>query len=113
MGVERNSLFGVELCKTFNVHWSGWVKSNSLHLYTGDWLTDPALSLCTPATRGVWVDLICYMHRSNQGGKLIATREQLARYARCSSVILDQAISELQTTRTADIYERNGTVTVI
>jgi len=89
------------------------VKVGYLHLYTGDWLTDPALSLCSPATRGVWVDLICYMHRSNQGGKLIATREQLTRYARCSDIALDMAIYELQTTRTADIYERNGIVTVI
>lgn len=87
-------------------------KLPAFQFYTGDWLKDPALTLCTPAARGVWMDLICAMHESDRSGKLCGTREQLARVARCSTVEFAQALSELQATGAADVTERNGAVTV-
>lgn len=83
-----------------------------LQLFTGDWLKDPALTICTPAARGVWIDLLCAMHELDRSGELRGTREQLARVARCSTVDLTQALTELQTTRAAELHDRNGVVTV-
>lgn len=80
--------------------------------FTGDWLKDPAVSLCTPTTRGVWIDFLCAMHELDRCGVIAGTREQLARIGRCSDVQLDQALSELQTTRAAVVTERDGSVTV-
>lgn len=80
--------------------------------YPGDWLKDPALSLCTPATRGVWIDLLSAMHEAGRVGSLSGTREQLARLARCVPADLAQALTDLQTTGAADVSERNGCVTV-
>lgn len=76
--------------------------------YTGDWLKDPKLSLCTSATRGVWIDLICAMHELDRSGELRGTADQLARTARCSTVEFVQAMTDIQTTGAADVTERNG-----
>jgi hypothetical protein len=88
-------------------------KDPAFLFYPGDWLTDPQLSLCTPATRGVWIDLLCAIHKLDRGGELCGTPEQLARIARCSPVELGIALTELQTTGTADVSERNGAVRIL
>lgn len=84
-----------------------------LPLYTGDWLKDPALTLCRPATRGVWIDLLCAMHELGRSGELCGTAEELARLARCASTAeCVQALTDLQNKRAAEIQERNGVYTV-
>lgn len=89
-----------------------WMKFHS-----GDWLKDPALSICSPATRGIWIDLICAMHEFGQSGELQYTADQLARLARCSTAELTRAIDELKNTQTADILLHvtlgNTNVTVV
>lgn len=72
-------------------------------------MKDPAVTLCTPATRGVWIDLLCAMHDLDRSGELRGTAEQLARIARCQTVDLVLALTDLQTTGAADVTERNGT----
>lgn len=79
-----------------------------MKFFPGDWSTDPALTLCAPATRGVWIDLICAMHEFDQSGKLRGTADQLARFARCTTVEFVQAMTDLQTSMAADVAERNG-----
>ncbi len=81
-------------------------------LYIGDWLKDPKLSLCEPATRGIWMDMICAMHEMNRSGELRGTHEQLARITRSSTEQLIQAINELQITGAAEVTDRNKIVTV-
>jgi hypothetical protein len=88
------------------------MKHPHIPLYTGDWMKDTELSLCTPATRGVWIDLLCAMHERNRSGELRGTSEQLARLARCSTVELDQAFTDLQTTGAAIVDNRNGIWTI-
>ena len=77
-------------------------------LYTGDWLKDPDLSMCAPATRGIWIDLLCAMHERDRSGELRGTTEQIARLARCSTVELEAALTDLQTSDAADVERRNG-----
>jgi hypothetical protein len=84
-----------------------------MQFFTGEWLKDPALSLCTPATRGIWMDLICAMHENGRLGQLRGTVEQLARVARCSTAELAQALTDLQSTCAADVADRNGVFTVV
>lgn len=74
---------------------------------------DAELSKCSSATRGVWIDLLCAMHQSGRSGELRGTTDQIARLARCSTAELTQALTELQTTGTADVTFRNNDVTVI
>lgn len=48
----------------------GWAlsKKPSFQFYPGDWLKDPALRMCSPAARGVWMDLLCLLHECPQRG---------------------------------------------
>jgi hypothetical protein len=81
--------------------------------YTKDWLSDPALSICHPATRGVWMDLLSVMHELGRVGELTGTPEQLASWGRCSPAQLAHTLTDLKTSKAADVTERNGMVTVV
>ena len=86
------------------------VKQPYIPLYVGDWLKDPQLSLCSPATRGVWIDLICRLHELGQGGKITANAQQLARLCRSSDADIHAALKDLQTTDAAEVSERDGKI---
>jgi hypothetical protein len=75
-------------------------------LYTGDWRKDPALSLCPPAARGVWIDLVCAMHDDNRSGELRGTLEQLAVLGRCSTREAADALTDLRNNRAAEVVQR-------
>jgi hypothetical protein len=56
-----------------------WIK-----FYPGDWLSDEALRSCSVEARGLWVDMICLMAKSDIHGHLLiggkpARAEQIAR----------------------------------
>jgi len=58
-------------------------KLPSFQFYPGDWLKDPALSICSAGARGVWIDVICLMFESPRRGYLVSrsgawTLEQVA-----------------------------------
>jgi len=80
---------------------------------TGDWLKDPKLSMCLPATRGIWIDAVAAMHEDGRSGSLSGTPCQLTRVLRCTESALMAAIDDLQTTGAADVTVRNGNVTLI
>jgi hypothetical protein len=43
----------------------------SFQFYPNDWLGDMNLRMCSVATRGVWIDLLCIMHKSKKYGYLV------------------------------------------
>lgn len=88
-------------------------KLPAIQFYTGDWLKDPALSMCSPATRGIWIDFLCAAHEFARSGQITGTPDQLARICRCTAAELVAAANELQITGTADVRERNGEITII
>lgn len=77
-----------------------------------EWLSDPQISICRPATRGILIDLLCAMH-SLDCGRLSGTREQLARTARCSLEEFEDALADMASCRAADVESQDGIVTVI
>lgn len=81
-------------------------KVPSFPFYPGDWMKDPAVGLCSPATRGVWVDLLCAMHENDRSGEVSGTLEQLARAARCSPTELQAAVDEIRATGAGDVHRR-------
>ena len=74
-------------------------------------MKDPAVSLCSPATRGIWFDLICAMYEARKA-TLIGTPEALARIGRCTAAQFTAAISELQVTEAADVQNDAERVSV-
>jgi hypothetical protein len=41
-----------------------------MKFYPADWRADPRLRMCSLAARGLWIDLICYMHEGTPYGHL-------------------------------------------
>lgn len=55
-------------------------KRPSFQFYPGDWMSDLKLRRCSPAARGVWVDVLCALHDSDDGyGFLRWTLKELAK----------------------------------
>src|SRR6516164_2040625 len=88
------------------------MKHPHIPLYTGDWLKDPQLSICSPATRGIWIDFICSMHENGRSGVLRGSSIQLARLARCSPTEIEAAMTELGDTATAAVTSDHGIWTI-
>lgn len=88
------------------------MKYPALLWYTGDWLKDPAVSKCAPATRGIYVDILCAMHENDRSGVVTGTIEQLSRIARCSVKEMIAALADLRSTLTAEVTEASNLVTV-
>lgn len=77
-------------------------------------MKDPAVSMLSPAARGIWWDFICVMHESDRSGMMTGSLPMLARLVRCSTEELSAALAELKACKTAEITEgKNGVVTVI
>lgn len=81
--------------------------------YARDWLGDPEVSSCSPATRGIWWDAICAMHEAGRTGVLTGTVEELARICRCIPAEMEDALAELKRSQTANVTLRNGRVTLV
>ena len=41
-----------------------------LKFFPSDWRSDPRLRMCSLAARGLWIDLVCYMHEGEPYGHL-------------------------------------------
>lgn len=74
---------------------SGPRKRPAILFYTGDWLKDPALSMCSPPSRGIWMDLLCLMHENKESGEISGPMIGLARACRCTYEELEAALAEL------------------
>ena len=46
------------------------MKRPSFQFYPSDWLRDTALRSCTTGARGLWIDMICFMHEGTPYGYL-------------------------------------------
>lgn len=91
-----------------------------LKFYPSDWRADPALRMCSPAARGVWIDMICLMHEAAPYGHLLVnghcpTDAQLAVLTGTPTDQLSDLIRELEEagvfsrTKEGVIYSRKMT----
>jgi len=80
--------------------------------FVEDWLNDNQLSRCAPATRAIWADALCNMHREGRTGTLKGTPEELARLCRCTPEEMVAAVKELESKGAANSRFCNGVVTL-
>jgi len=76
-----------------------------------DWLSDAALRRCCPATRGIWLDLICMMHDAD-AGEVAGSLAELARQINVPADEFATALAELKRTGTADVERVDDAVVV-
>ena len=83
-----------------------------MQFYQGDWLSDPAVRMLSPAARGIWFDFLCHM-ANDRSGVIAGNRVQLSRLASCSTDEVSGAMNEWELCGTADVADDgNGIVTV-
>ena len=75
------------------VPWMKW--------YPADWRADPRLRMCSLAARGLWIELIGYMHQSPRYGFLlvgdtIPTTKQIAMLVGDEPAVVQRCLNELE-----------------
>lgn len=85
------------------------MKRPAFQFYPGDWRKDPALSVCSLAARGLWIEAMCIAHESDPYGHLAVagkpmTAAQLARLVGESPAVVAKLIAELES---AEVFSRS------
>lgn len=78
-----------------------------LKWFPTDWRADPALRMCGLAARGLWIELLGYMHEADPYGHLLIngkppTRRQIATLVGVELDVVEAALAEL---REAGVYD--------
>jgi len=77
------------------------MKRPSFQFYPADWLRDTALRSCSTGARGLWIDMICYMHEGKPYGHLkvgdkVILAENLARMVGETLEVVEGWLNELR-----------------
>jgi hypothetical protein len=90
------------------------MKRPSFQFYPADWLRDTALRTCTVGARGLWIDMICYMHEGNPYGTLKVGNKVILppNLAVMVGATLQEVEGWLQELETAGVFDRgeNGEI---
>lgn len=86
------------------------MKRPAFQFYPADWRKDPALSSCSLAARGLWIELMCIAHESDRYGHLAVNgrpmeSKQIARMVGESPAAVAKLLAELET---AGVFSRSG-----
>jgi hypothetical protein len=89
------------------------MKRPSFQFYPSDWLRDTALRSCSTGARGLWIDMICFMHEGSPYGYLkvadkVILPSNLARMVGETLEVVEGWLNEL---REAGVYDvDNGAI---
>lgn len=78
--------------------------------FPADWRADQALRLCSPASRGLWMECMCLMHEAKPYGHLLVNGKSLtdAQLAIQTGIPHDQITSLIGELETAGVFSRNS-----
>lgn len=81
-------------------------KRPAILFYPSDWLKDTALRSCSIGARGLWVDMLCYMHEGNPYGYLKVNQKviHVVNLASMSGLTKDEAQGYLDELYEAGVY---------
>jgi len=83
------------------------MKRPSFQFYPSDWLRDTALRSCSLGARGLWIDMICFMHEGNPYGHLKVGNKVIlpSNLASMVGATLPEVEGWLDELRQAGVYE--------
>lgn len=70
------------------------MKRPAFQFYTKDWQTNLKLRRCSPAARGVWMDVLCLMHQSEEYGVLRWPLKEIANTAGAALPLVKELVSK-------------------
>lgn len=83
------------------------MKRPSFQFYPGDWLRDTALRTCSCGARGLWIDMLCFMHEGTPYGHL-KVGDKVIHPVNLASMVgapIDTVEGWLEELRTAHVYD--------
>ena len=83
-------------------------KAPAFQFYVRDWLSDPQLRLASPSTRGIWIDLLCFMWEAPERGIITTTKERLGRMVGAENGDLGRFLDEVQELCFCDIVTHDN-----
>lgn len=83
-------------------------KLPAFQFYPGDWRRDPAVQSLSYFDRGVWLEILCLMHESEQRGKLLLNGKKMPNEALARLLGLDKQIL----TKTLDTLLEYGVASI-
>jgi len=89
------------------------MKRPSFQFYPSDWLRDTALRSCSTGARGLWIDMICFMHEGSPYGHLKVANKVIlpSNLARMVGETLDIVEGWLHELQEAGVYDTdNGAI---
>jgi hypothetical protein len=83
------------------------MKRPSFQFYPGDWLRDAALRSCSTAARGLWMDMLCFMHEGSPYGYLKVNSKVILppNLARMAGLTLQETEGCLDELREAGVFQ--------
>lgn len=83
------------------------MKRPSFQFYPSDWLRDTALRSCSTGARGLWIDMICFMHEGKPYGHLKVGEKVILpdNLARMCGLTLNEVEGWLAELREAGVYD--------
>jgi hypothetical protein len=75
------------------------MKRPAFQFYPKEWIWDFELRQCSPAARGLWVDLLCLMHEGQPYGHLTIPTDLILRVTGLSEKSLKKLLAELEIER--------------
>jgi hypothetical protein len=78
-------------------------KAPAMLFYVRDWLADPALMCCRASTRGIWINVLCFMWLSKERGKMVIWPESFDRFINCSETERDDFFTDARVYRFCDM----------
>ena len=86
------------------------MKRPSFQFYPADWLRDTGLRSCSTGARGLWIDMICFMHEGKPYGHLkvgdkVILPDNLARMVGETIEVVNAWLNELKVAGVYDVAE--------
>jgi uncharacterized phage protein (TIGR02220 family) len=74
-------------------------KAPAFQFYVKDWLSDTQLKMASFSTKGIWIDILCYMWVAPDRGELVGTKESFMRLLGANNSEIDLFFKEAQALR--------------
>ncbi len=87
-------------------------KAPAFQFYVRDWLADPQLRMASHSTKGIWIDLLCFMWEAPEKGLLTGTEIQLAKMVGATEEDFALFLDEAVTLKFANVTLSNKKVTL-
>ncbi|MDD5062729.1 MAG: hypothetical protein PHN44_10670 [Candidatus Marinimicrobia bacterium] len=87
-------------------------KAPAFQFYVRDWLSDPQLKMASHQSKGIWIDMLCYMWESPKRGELSGNDNDFCRLLGVDNSQLNEFLNENDRLKFASVTISNGIITV-